>query len=105
MPENAEPARTADSAPLRPHHVRTLALAGAVVGVVLLPIAAAQATPPSSQGHDTNVGAGAAPGTGQASVTPSPSASATSGAQALTPQFSGPAAPANDSASTRHLHP
>ncbi len=103
MPENAEPARTADSAPLRPHHVRTLALAGAVVGVVLLPIAAAQATPPSSQGHDTNVGAGAAPGTGQASVTPSPSASATSGAQALTPEFCGAAVTAKVSGGTVHV--
>jgi hypothetical protein len=33
---------------LRPNHVRSLALAGAVVGVVLLPIAAAQANPSQS---------------------------------------------------------
>jgi hypothetical protein len=73
--------------------VRTLALAGAVVGVVLLPIAAAQATPPS-QNHETQAGAGqtagaAATGTGQASATPSASASPGAAAQALTPEFCG----------------
>jgi hypothetical protein len=95
MPETAGPARTTEPASLRPHHVRTLALAGAVVGVVLLPIAAAQATPPS-QNHETQAGAGqtagaAATGTGQASATPSASASASPGdaAQALTPEFCG----------------
>jgi hypothetical protein len=91
MPETAGPTRTTDPAPLRPHHVRTLALAGAVVGVVLLPIAAAQATPPS-QSSATQVGAGqgAVPtGTGQPTATPSASVSADAGVQALTPEFCG----------------
>jgi hypothetical protein len=38
----------ADKSTLEPHHIRSLALAGAVVGVVLLPIAAAQANPTGS---------------------------------------------------------
>ncbi len=91
MPENAGPARTDNSAPLRPHHIRTIALAGAVVGVVVLPIAAAQATPPaknrdilSTSGQGANSGQ---PGAGQASATPSPSAG--SGVQALAPEFCG----------------
>ena len=95
MPETAGPARTTDPSPLRPHHVRTLALAGAVVGVVLLPIAAAQATPPS-QGRETQAGSGQTAGAGQSaaaqgSATPSPSASATAdaGTQALTPEYCG----------------
>jgi hypothetical protein len=91
MPETAGPTRTADPTPLRPHHVRTLALAGAVVGVVLLPIAAAQATPPAqSSGTLAGAGPGAVPtGTGQASATPSASASADAGVKALTPEFCG----------------
>ena len=87
MPENAGLARTADSAKLRPNHVRTIALAGAVVGVVVLPIAAAQATPP--QNHDAQLAAGkvSVPGTYQVSA--APSASPGAGAQALTPEFCG----------------
>jgi hypothetical protein len=93
MPENAGPARTADSAPLRPNHVRSLALAGAVVGVVLLPIAAAQATPPASQGSTTLAQSGQPGSTTQGSATPSasasPSADPNAGVQALTPEFCG----------------
>lgn len=85
MPETAGLARTADSAKLRPHHVRTLALAGAVVGVVVLPIAAAQATPPQS--HDTAGHNVTVPGTYQVSA--KPSASAAAGVQALAPEFCG----------------
>lgn len=55
MPETAGPVRPTDSTRLRPHHVRSIALAGAVVGVVVLPIAAAQATP--SQNRDSASGA------------------------------------------------
>jgi hypothetical protein len=89
MPENAGPARTADSAQLRPHHVRSLALAGAVVGVVLLPIAAAQATP--SQNRETQSVTAQSAGSGQAAATPSASAStAPDGAvRAVTPEFCG----------------
>ena len=86
MPETAGLARTADSAKLRPHHVRTLALAGAVVGVVVLPIAAAQATPPQS--HDAQA-ASAATVPGSYQVSAAPSASAGAGVQALTPEFCG----------------
>jgi hypothetical protein len=87
MPENAGLARNTDPTKLRPHHVRTIALAGAVVGVVVLPIAAAQATPP--QNHDKAAAAQAAtvPGTFQASG--APSASPGAGIQALTPEFCG----------------
>jgi hypothetical protein len=96
MPENAGPARTADSAQLRPHHVRSIALAGAVVGVVLLPIAAAQATP--SQNRDSQASAQTQAQSGdqagapadQASPTPGGSA-ASDGVQALTPEFCGTA--------------
>ena len=86
MPENAGSARNTATPQLRPHHVRTLALAGAVVGVVVLPIAAAQATPPQS--HDTQASAGRSatvPGTYQVSATPSSTLGA--GVQALTPEF------------------
>ncbi|MBS2966662.1 hypothetical protein KGA66_26735 [Actinocrinis puniceicyclus] len=91
MPETAGLARNHDSAQLRPRHVRTLALAGAVVGVVVLPIAAAQASPPvknhdmpaSANGQGTNSGQAA----DQVSATASPSAGA--GAQALAPEFCG----------------
>lgn len=86
MPETAGLARTADSAKLRPHHVRTIALAGAVVGVVVLPIAAAQATPP--QNHETK-GASSASVPGTYQVSGAPSASPGAGVQALTPEFCG----------------
>lgn len=93
MPQTAGPVRrSTDSSPLRPHHVRSIALAGAVVGVVVLPIAAAQASPPA-RNHDilsASGGQGAnsgQPGAGQASATPSPSAG--SGAQALAPEYCG----------------
>lgn len=86
MPENAGLARTADSAKLRPHHVRTIALAGAVVGVVVLPIAAAQATPPQNHEKST-AGSASVPGTYQ--VSGAPSASPGAGVQALTPEFCG----------------
>jgi hypothetical protein len=87
MPENAGLARTADSARLRPHHVRTIALAGAVVGVVVLPIAAAQATPPQSREAKGGAGSASAPGSYQ--VSGAPSASPGAGVQALTPEFCG----------------
>jgi hypothetical protein len=100
MPENAGPARTADSAQLRPHHVRSLALAGAVVGVVLLPIAAAQATP--SQNRDTQPvtaqPAGPGQAAGQASPSPSASTAPDGGVRALTPEFCGVARTAAASA-------
>jgi hypothetical protein len=98
MPENAGLTRSTDSASLRPHHVRTLALAGAVVGVVVLPIAAAQATP--SQSHDAQVTAGqpGAPGSGQASATASASPGA--GVQALNPEYCGTARTATMSGGT-----
>lgn len=92
MPQTAGPARRTDSKQLRPHHVRSIALAGAVVGVVVLPIAAAQASPPA-RNHDipaasADQGANSGqPGADQASATPSPSAG--SGVQALTPEFCG----------------
>lgn len=85
MPQTAGLARSADSAKLRPHHVRTIALAGAVVGVVVLPIAAAQATPP--QNHDTKASTASVPGTYQ--VSGAPSATPGAGIQALTPEFCG----------------
>lgn len=84
MPETAGLARNTDSTKLRPNHVRTIALAGAVVGVVVLPIAAAQATPPQ---NPTAAQAASAPGTYQASG--APSASPGAGIQALTPEFCG----------------
>lgn len=89
MPENSGSVRSADSAALRPRHVRTLALAGAVVGVVVLPIAAAQATP--SQNHETQATgtAGTSQGQVQASASASASASPGAGAEALTPEFCG----------------
>jgi len=106
MPETAGLARTADPAPLRPNHVRTLALAGAVVGVVLLPIAAAQATP--SQSHDAQAGS-AQPASGdqagQPSATPTGTAAAAAGAQALTPEFCGQALTATVSGGTVHVQP
>jgi hypothetical protein len=76
MPETAGPVRPTDSSRLRPHHVRSIALAGAVVGVVVLPIAAAQATP--SQNHDAQSGmAQSAPDQSAASAqSPSPVAQA-----------------------------
>jgi len=92
MPQTAGPARRTDAKPLRPHHVRSIALAGAVVGVVVLPIAAAQASPPAknrdilSASGDQGANSGQ-PGADQTSATPSPSAG--SGVQALTPEFCG----------------
>lgn len=80
MPISAGPARTADPGVLRPNHVRSIALAGAVVGVVLLPIAAAQATP--SQGSASSAAAAGAAGD-------SPSASS-SAARAVAAEFCGP---------------
>lgn len=44
----------AKASSLRPNHIRSLALAAAVVGVALLPIAAAQATPPQTSGQTQN---------------------------------------------------
>jgi hypothetical protein len=108
MPENSGSARSTDSAQvnsvrLRPHHVRTIALAGAVVGVVVLPIAAAQATP--SQNHDSSASVSGkpsgAPGTAQPSATASPSPGA--GVQALTPEFCGTARVATMADGTVHV--
>ena len=67
--------RTSTSS-LRPKHVRSAALAAAVVGVVVLPIAAAQATP----SHGTAK---------QTSATGSPATGAPATATALLPQFCG----------------
>jgi len=61
---------------LRPSHVRTAALVAAVAGVVVLPIAAAQATPSHSSAK-------------QASATGSPATGAPATATALLPQFCG----------------
>ncbi len=112
MPDKARSAASTESAApqLKPHHVRTLALAGAVVGVVLLPIAAAQATPPQGHGNQAssgaNPGSGGQPGAGAGAGQPStialptptapaqgdPGASPTgSGSQALTPEYCGAA--------------
>lgn len=89
MPENTGLARSHDSAQLRPRHVRTLALAGAVVGVVVLPIAAAQASPPVKN-HDmfasSGQGANSRASDQASAVSSSP---AGSGAQALTPEYCG----------------
>jgi hypothetical protein len=87
MPE--KPTRAAASRQLPLHHVRSLALAGAVVGVVMLPIAAAQATP---QSHDTGVSAPSGSGpTSSQTPTPSPSDATDGGARALAPEFCGTA--------------
>ena len=86
MPENAGPVRPIESSRLRPHHVRSVALAGAVVGVVVLPIAAAQATP--SQNHDAASGGSSVSAAGQSAPdaqTPSPVA------QAVASEFCGTA--------------
>jgi len=83
MPETAGPVRPTDSTRLRPHHVRSIALAGAVVGVVVLPIAAAQATP--SQNHDAQFGA-AQSAQGQAAPV---AQSASPVAQAVASEFCG----------------
>lgn len=106
MPQNAGTARSNDSAQLRPHHVRTIALAGAVVGVVVLPIAAAQASPPvrnqgplSASGNQGTNGGG--PGANQPSTTPSPSAG--SGAQPLAPEFCGTPVTANVAGGKVHV--
>ena len=61
---------------LRPSHVRSAALAAAVVGVVVLPIAAAQATPSHSAKQTT--------------VTGTPSTGTPATAVALLPQYCGP---------------
>jgi hypothetical protein len=60
---------------LRPGHVRTVALAATIVGVVVLPIAAAQATP----SHASK----------QPSVTGTPATGSPQTATALLPQFCG----------------
>jgi hypothetical protein len=60
---------------LRPSHVRSVALAAAVVGVVVLPIAAAQATP----SHSAK----------QSSVTGTPATGSPATAVALLPQYCG----------------
>ena len=112
MPEPAGSARKTDSAQLRPHHVRSLALAGAVVGVVLLPIAAAQATPPT-QGHDTQATSGQTGGAGasQSTATPAPTASASAsptadaGVQALTPEFCGASVTKTVTGGALHVQP
>ena len=96
MPQTAGPVRSTDSTRLRPHHVRSIALAGAVVGVVVLPIAAAQATP--SQKNDTQSGAGqSAPDQGAASAQ-----SASPVAQAVASEFCGVAETTVRAAGTIH---
>jgi len=71
----------ADKSTLEPHHIRSLALAGAVIGVVLLPIAAAQANP---TGSGSGSGASASASQSAAPVTPTPTA-----AQPLGDEFCG----------------
>ena len=66
--------RTSTS-PLRPGHVRTVALAATIVGVVVLPIAAANASP----SHSTK----------QTSVTGTPATGSPATATALLPQYCG----------------
>jgi hypothetical protein len=66
--------RTSTSS-LRPGHVRTVALAATIVGVVVLPIAAAQATP----SHSTK----------SPSVTGTPASGSPQTATALLPQYCG----------------
>lgn len=71
--ENAENASALVRSPaaakaptLKPNHIRSLALAGAVVGVALLPIAAAQATPPQSSQTQSQTQTNASGQTGSA---------------------------------------
>ena len=66
--------RTSTSS-LRPSHVRTIALAATIVGVVVLPIAAAQANP----SHSSK----------QPSVTGTPATGAPQTATALVPKWCG----------------
>jgi len=68
--------RTSKTSSLRPGHVRTVALAATIVGVVVLPIAAANANPLHSS-------------TKQSSVTGTPSTGSPATATALLPQFCG----------------
>lgn len=120
MQQDARSTTDSTTPQLKPHHVRTLALAGAVVGVVLLPIAAAQATP---QNHDKQATSsnptpgpgsllGVLPGAGQPSTTATPTAPAQGdptasptdpGAQSLTPEFCGTARTAAFAAGTVHV--
>jgi hypothetical protein len=67
--------RTSKTSPLRPGHVRTVALAATIVGVVVLPIAAANANPLHS--------------TKQGSVTGTPATASPATVTALLPQFCG----------------
>ena len=67
--------RTSPTSSLRPGHVRTVALAATIVGVIVLPIAAAQATP----SHSTK----------QPSVTGTPATGSPATATALLPQYCG----------------
>ena len=68
--------RTSKTSSLRPGHVRTVALAATIVGVVVLPIAAANANPLHSS-------------TKQSSATGAPSTGSPATATALLPQFCG----------------
>lgn len=83
VPIATAPARAAGSYTLKPNHVRSLALAGAVVGVALLPVAAAQATPPQSAQSQTG-------GANQAAVQASGAPSASPAAKALAGEYCGP---------------
>lgn len=75
----------AEKSTLEPHHIRSLALAGAVVGVVLLPIAAAQANPTGSGSAATTQSSTASSGASSAAPTATPTA-----AQALGAEYCGP---------------
>jgi hypothetical protein len=80
---------------LEPHHIRSLALAGAVVGVVLLPIAAAQANPdPTGSSYAAGSGQSSAQSSAQSSTQPSSPSSAQptatpTAAQALGAEYCG----------------
>ncbi|MBR7831663.1 hypothetical protein KDL01_00230 [Actinospica durhamensis] len=73
--ENRTPTPAASVSSLRRGHVRSVALAAAVVGVVVLPIAAAEANP----SHATK----------QASATGTPAAAVPATASAMLPQYCG----------------
>jgi hypothetical protein len=73
----------AKNSSLEPNHIRSLALAGAVIGVVLLPIAAAQANP---TGPTAPPAASVGQPSGQPTATPAPTQSA---AKAIGDEFCG----------------
>lgn len=87
---------------LKPNHIRSLALAGAVVGVALLPIAAAQATPPQSSQTQTTASGQSGSALGQSGSsntsagTAGSAAGSASGATAVAQSLGGEYCSAND---------